>query len=71
VKAVGESREFVRDAEARCFGSRVEEHLLVPCARRASAASRVNGLVNVLEEPSAQREQLVVKAHDIPAVERL
>jgi uncharacterized protein YbjT (DUF2867 family) len=30
LKAVGDSREVVRDPEARYFGSRVEEHSLVP-----------------------------------------
>jgi hypothetical protein len=30
LKAVGEPREVVRDPEARYFGSRVEEHSLVP-----------------------------------------
>ena len=30
LKAVGDPREVVRDAEARYFGGRVEEHSLVP-----------------------------------------
>ena len=30
LKAVGDSREVVRDPEARYFGGRVEEHSLVP-----------------------------------------
>ena len=32
LKAVGDPREVVRDADARYFGSRVEEHSLVPLA---------------------------------------
>jgi uncharacterized protein YbjT (DUF2867 family) len=39
LKAIGDPRKVVRDPEARYFGGRVDEHSLVPLARRVSAAS--------------------------------
>ena len=50
--AVGDPREVVRDPEARYFGSRVEEHLLVP-----PGEARLGRTVSTNGSAAAHRQQ--------------
>ena len=71
LKAVGDPRDVVRDPEARYFGGRVEEHSLVPWAKRGSAASALtNGFAAHEPEGGFHETLSLLAAHRLAAVRR-